>query len=283
MKYTDSNPSDRAFVVLSVLHALMWLGGIACFTVWPLSGSIRAAATPVFLWNAAALTCLLLARRKERWLIWVGIAGFFVEVFGVATGFPFGAYVYTNQFGAAAFGTPLVLGAAWFILIAYARTVTARLSRNATVRAGAGAAWMGGMDLIIEPVATGPMGAWIWLDAGAYYGVPAANFAAWFAISFVMLRVSDGVLSPPRYDFRLAALGASLLLFFTVIAGAHGFVTAAVCGACMLGLTLASRAPLFFDHVSNWRERTHRDRESFSHGQALRVLDTRMGPVTRKP
>ena len=39
------------------------------------------------------------------------------------------------------------------------------------------------VDLIIEPVAVGPMNAWVWINEGLYHGVPISNFIGWGIVS----------------------------------------------------------------------------------------------------
>ncbi|MFL5800799.1 MAG: carotenoid biosynthesis protein, partial [Roseiflexaceae bacterium] len=42
------------------------------------------------------------------------------------------------------------------------------------------------LDLQIETVATGVNRYWVWLDGGLYYGVPMANFVAWWLVGLLM-------------------------------------------------------------------------------------------------
>jgi uncharacterized membrane protein len=52
------------------------------------------------------------------------------------------------------------------------------------------------LDLAIEPVAAHVVQYWEWLAPGPanYYGVPLANFVAWFVVAFALLVVVDAVL-----------------------------------------------------------------------------------------
>jgi len=52
------------------------------------------------------------------------------------------------------------------------------------------------LDLAIEPVAAHVVQYWEWLAPGSanYYGVPLANFVAWFVVAFALLVVVDAVL-----------------------------------------------------------------------------------------
>ena len=74
------------------------------------------------------------------------------------------------------------------------------------------------LDLQIETVATKINRYWSWRDGGPYYGVPTANFVAWWLIGLVMALVVATILSrgwdgggrsadrqPGSYTARLAA------------------------------------------------------------------------------
>ena len=52
------------------------------------------------------------------------------------------------------------------------------------------------LDMVLEPVAFHLEHYWIWLAPGnfAYYGVPLANFLAWFILSFILLGFVNGIL-----------------------------------------------------------------------------------------
>ena len=53
------------------------------------------------------------------------------------------------------------------------------------------------LDLQIETVATKINQYWIWLDGGPYYGVPTANFVAWWLTGLAMALVVAMVLGRP--------------------------------------------------------------------------------------
>src|SRR5215213_11924012 len=50
------------------------------------------------------------------------------------------------------------------------------------------------LDLQIETVATRINHYWNWLDGGAYYGIPTANFVAWWLVGLAMALVMTTVL-----------------------------------------------------------------------------------------
>src|SRR5262249_983127 len=52
------------------------------------------------------------------------------------------------------------------------------------------------LDLQIEPIATGVNQYWVWLDHGPYYGVPTANFVAWWVVGAAMALIVGRGLRP---------------------------------------------------------------------------------------
>jgi putative membrane protein len=58
------------------------------------------------------------------------------------------------------------------------------------------------LDLQIETVATKINPYWAWLDTGPYYGVPAANFAAWWLVGLGMTLVVAYILRRETRDAR---------------------------------------------------------------------------------
>ena len=116
---------------------------------------------------------------------------------------------------------------AWMSLVAYLQQALWRLNAGAWVGALVAAAWMTTIDLVIDPLAANELGYWRWAQRGNYYGIPFTNFAGWFVCSlsiFVLFRRQKW--QPNRWH-RLT--GASIILFFTLIAlSFHLFIAALV-------------------------------------------------------
>lgn len=217
---------------LALAYAVFWIGGVVSylFLGGPPPGSAWTA--PVFLYTAALLTLALAPRPARLTLLAVGALGLAAEICGVHTGIPFGPYRYTQALGPMALRVPWTLGCAWMILFAYVKQVLVLTHARATWRsAPLGAGWMVALDLLIDPLAAGPLGYWIWLRAGLYYHVPAQNFAGWFLVSLILFLAFP---CPWTLQPGLAALGLSLVLFFTLIALGHGLLGPALAGAGLI-------------------------------------------------
>jgi putative membrane protein len=194
----------------------------------------------LFLWVAAAVIALF-PHRVLAQLLAGALIGFVSEIVGVRYGIPYGAYQYTPTLGASVAGVPLAMIAAWFVLLSYAWHRASELTRSLWTARLLAALVMVAFDLLIDPVAIGPMKLWVWQESGPYYGVPSVNFLGWFAVSFVSLLF---VHRPLPSDYRAAHLvGVAVLMFFVVLALRNGLLAAASVGAMLIG----------GDVLSSWR------------------------------
>lgn len=216
---------------LLIGYAVLWFGGVVSylFLGGPPDGSNWTA--PAFLFVAALLTFLLTSPGWRRHLPVAGIIGMAAEFAGLNWGYPFGTYSYTAVLQPLVLGVPLAIGCAWLILFAYAREMLSRFTIPAWLRPVIGAFWMVASDLLIDPLAAGPLGYWAWSHGGLYYGIPASNFAGWFIVGlglFLIFRQS------PRTNRKVAYAGFSILLFFTLIAIRNLMIGPMIAGAGLL-------------------------------------------------
>lgn len=218
-------------IVLTVAYGILWLGGIASYTLFsqPLPESSWAA--PAFLFLAAFVILFSSKPKQGLDLCVAGIIGYGFEVLGVHTGFPFGQYKYTETVHPILFGVPLVMIPAWIILIAYTQQFIINFKLKRKYALIASALTMVWIDLLIDPVAIGRMNFWTWLDHGWYYGIPLWNFLGWFLAS---LGIFAFVIRNTDQNSWHSYIGASVLLFFTVIAFADKLVLAGIFGSTLL-------------------------------------------------
>jgi putative membrane protein len=141
-------------------------------------------------WGAAASALIL-------FLAWL------VEHIGATTGFPFGAYSYTNVLQPQIVGVvPLAIPFAWLLIVGAAVGTSERvLERDGwwprsdlrvsvtKVLTAASLALL--LDVTIEPFAVNINHYWVWSDSGhsSYYGIPTSNFAAWWVTSVILVLV----------------------------------------------------------------------------------------------
>lgn len=221
--------------------AVLWAGGVA--THWLGDDDARAGQggiASLFLF-LAGLIVLLGARTRSSVLALGAIAlvGFAVEIAGVRTGVPFGDYSYTGELRPRLFGVPLVMGFAWMALVAHAREVCARWRLPFPAEALAVALWLTAVDLVIDPLAANVLGYWRWSHAGNYYGIPATNFAGWFATGLVAYALFGRRLGANRWA---RVVGFAIVLFFSLLALAHSLLPAACVGFALCAAQLLTEA-----------------------------------------
>jgi len=173
--------------------------------------------------------------------------GLLVESVGVATGFPFGRYNYTEVLSPKLLGVPVGIIFAWLMVVLSAFFTTRYLLGNLRPHwnrwAGLviAAALALASDFLMEPVAVYIQNYWTWHDSGLYYGVPEANFVAWGFISLLMVwllnRLTvESVPAPtpgsPRLKFMFIppALFLKNLTMFTLVNFSHNNYLAGAIG-----------------------------------------------------
>jgi putative membrane protein len=192
----------------------------------------------------------------------VGVFGFAVEYAGVATGWPFGRYVYTDVLQPQVLGVvPLAICCAWIMAAVAAFEIAGRLVRQPFARWLMAATLVLVLDLQIETVATRINRYWEWQSDGLFYGVPLSNFAGWWLTGLLMAAImaqferragARRERRPPLLrpllltwlsDHTLPLLYLLSTLMFTIVNFAYGYVAAGMIGALVLAAAcaLASR------------------------------------------
>jgi uncharacterized membrane protein len=125
------------------------------------------------------------------------VVGNIFENVGVRSGFPFGRYDFTDLMGPKIFAVPVFLGLA-YVGMAYLSWTLGRLILGGARSPLAGARVvtaplvaaliMVGWDSSMEPVWSTVLHGWIWLEGGAYFGVPVSNFLGWYLTVYVIFQ-----------------------------------------------------------------------------------------------
>ncbi len=222
-----------ALWVLAGCYAVLWCGGAASYLFLDGPPSGGGWTPPAFLFLAAALSLLLAPSGGRLPLLGAGFVGMAAEFAGLRWGWPFGSYAYTGVLDPSVLGVPVAIGCAWLILFDYVTQMLAWLRLSPRLRALAGALWLTATDLLIDPLAAGPLGYWTWSDKGRYYGVPAGNFAGWFLVGLILFLIFQ---EPPSRERKTACVGLSVLLFFSLIAVRHGMAGPIIVGTVLTAL-----------------------------------------------
>jgi uncharacterized membrane protein len=120
------------------------------------------------------------------------------ENLGVATGFPFGSYFYTDALGPKLFYVPLLIGPAYlgvgYMAWVLGTILVGDVKRGAfplsTIAAPFIAAFIMVLwDLSLDPTASTVQKWWIWERGGGFFGVPLSNYLGWFLTVYVFMQL----------------------------------------------------------------------------------------------
>lgn len=114
------------------------------------------------------------------------LLGWLIEVLGTNSGFPFGEYTYSGILGPRLFGTPVMIGVLWWVLIRSAYDLMAYVTSSIVIKSLLTGLAMVGLDLLIEPVAI-DLNFWHWKKQT----VPIENYLAWFLCSALFAGLTD--------------------------------------------------------------------------------------------
>lgn len=153
------------------------------------------------------------ARPARNWAMLVLLLSGLVETVGTLTGFPFGVYHYTENFGPRLGGVlPLAIPLAWFVLVTNAILIVRPIfSLGRTAEALVVGAMVTGIDWVMEPFAVRIKTYWYW----EHSEIPLQNYVAWFVVSFLLVRFL-APLARPKEMLHLKpwiVLGSMLALF----------------------------------------------------------------------
>jgi putative membrane protein len=154
------------------------------------------------------------------------------ESVGVATGWVYGPYHYTDKLGPRFLGlVPYIVPAAWFMmsypsLVIADRLVPAGWKRWARLLgvAAVGGLAMTAWDVIMDPMMVAG-GHWVWEVEGAYFGIPLQNFWGWWLTVFTSFAV---FLLLAGKESRPAAAGFDRLALLSYLATEFGAVSVAL-------------------------------------------------------
>lgn len=232
MKRPDGRRAARC--LLYAAYSFLWLGGVHSYVAASGPPAHLAWVGTLFMSLAAALALMHSPSRARAALLAGGLVGYLVEVLGVYTGIPFGGYHYTQAFAPLAFRVPVVMIAAWLVLAGYVAALIVPFLGRGLRSVVLGAAALTLIDLVLDPVAAGPMDLWRWEAPGVYYGIPWANFAGWYGAGALVMAV---VLRTGPASWDSAALrwvGLSIVAFFTAVAMGAGLLIPAAVGLLLI-------------------------------------------------
>lgn len=166
------------------------------------------------------------------------VIGNIFENLGVRTGFPFGHYHFTDVMGPKLFEIPILLALAycgvgylaWTLAgILLGRPVEPAAGARVILRPLIAAAVMTAWDLAMDPVWANLVHAWVWLDGGAYFGVPVSNFLGWYLTNYLIYQSFALIVLRRRSPLPAKLPGGfwtSAVVCYAIIAAGNLFVAA---------------------------------------------------------
>ena len=192
---TSARPTVRS-VVPWALAGLLVLTAIT----YPLaSGSARDAVSWAIVLLGSALS-VAHATASRGWRTGAGLVALVVvvavafEAVGLATGFPYGSYTYSDTLGPTLLGVPLLVPLAWLMMAWPSRVVAARLATGRPIRVAVAAFAFAAWDVVLDPQMV-QAGYWTWANPTpglpGIDTVPLTNLAGWLLAGLVLMTVLD--------------------------------------------------------------------------------------------
>jgi putative membrane protein len=173
-----------------------------------------------------------------------------VEAVGLATGFPYGTYTYSDALGPTLLGVPLLVPLAWLMMAWPSWVVAARLTGRRPARIAVAAGVFAAWDVVLDPQMV-QAGYWTWAHPTpglpGIDTVPLTNLAGWLLAGLVLMTLLDELVgrtaepgTPRTGDWPvLLAIGWMVLGGALAHAGWLGLPGSAIWGA-VLGLPIAA-------------------------------------------
>jgi putative membrane protein len=242
---------DREMNLLFRRIALIFLSLFALLTTLMVVRMALGQTNPPWATLACTLTCfifaILHASTRLGWkqaltliVLCFGISLLFESV-GVATGWVYGPYHYSDKLGVKFLGlVPYLIPLAWIMMMypsfLMARWLTPRLNcrwLKVLSLAGVGGLIMTAWDLTMDPLMVYG-GHWVWEVQGAYFGVPVQNFWGWWLTTFVTFAVFlllwPSQLDSPRANQNMSARWDRWAFLSFLVTGLGNGVAAVVYG-----------------------------------------------------
>jgi uncharacterized membrane protein len=198
----EPSPASRTWRTLAIVLFWAYVLLNTYFVFTPVLGAAPHLAyllVPLFLggFSLSHAIYTLGLRHALAFLALSTIVSLTFEAIGIATSAVYGPYHYTERLGPALFGVPLVVPAAWFMVIYPSYALANYLADGHVVskpRPGPGrliglaalsAMLMTAWDLAVDPQMV-MYGHWVWHVEGAYFGIPVQNFVGWLATTLTV-------------------------------------------------------------------------------------------------
>jgi putative membrane protein len=177
-------------------------------------------------------------------------AGATAELVGTATGFPFGAYAYSDFLGVKIAGrVPYAIPPSWYAAGLLSFAFATGLGLRGVRRVVAAALFLVLWDVALDPAMSAGFPVWLWQDTGPFYGMPWVNWAGWFGTGLVIMTGFDLLARG-----RTPEAGPWTARIWLV----NGVFAVGICAVAGLGLavlvgSVAIAVPLVLPRLVAWR------------------------------
>ncbi|MGY1679441.1 carotenoid biosynthesis protein [Geodermatophilus sp. SYSU D01176] len=216
-----ARPGSRPAAVPWVPAVLLVLTAIA-YPLTEAGGSVRDAVswTIVLLGSTVSVVHAAVSRgaRTGAGVLLVTAATAVVfESVGLATGFPYGEYTYSDDLGPTLLGVPFLVPLAWLMMAWPSWLLARRLTqgRRRATRVGVAAAVFAGWDVVLDPQMV-QAGYWTWAhprpSLPGIDTVPLTNLAGWLVAGLVLMALLDLLVARTAAEPPRTGDGAPLLV-----------------------------------------------------------------------
>jgi uncharacterized membrane protein len=181
-------PKAERILGLPIIFILLWLILLLFMpfieNIYGENGFTLGIIFSVILQSLAVLSILIKSigiRRTAFIAVGIILITWIIEAIGVATGFPFGRYYYTEKLRPQLLNVPLLIPLAWLMMLPPSWAIAQRITKQQNgikfiILSGlAFTVW----DLFLDPQMV-KWGLWVWEKPNGYFGIPFTNFLGWF-------------------------------------------------------------------------------------------------------
>jgi len=186
--------------------------------------ALRVVTIATVYWGAGAMALHALLSYGARYAFtYLAIAltfGFFIELIGVSTGWPFGVYSYDPSLGPQLISVPLVVPFAWAMISHPVLCVARRVTKNWVFLYGGFG--MMAYDLFLDPQMVSG-GRWTWEVTGSHVPftpeIPLSNAFGWLLSGMALIAVLHLVLPRDRRKQSASYTAVDFFLIWTWFGG----------------------------------------------------------------
>jgi uncharacterized membrane protein len=248
-EHQEINPrAGKALKVLTGILLVMFpVGFIIMFTPF---GAEYLWTTTIFLGLQAVITFIILSKLADLLSVVITtavifMASWFIEYWGVTTGFPFGVYSYSHTLAPLIGGVPLAIMFAWFTVTANSLLAARYFLKGASEFSAIliASVFILATDILLEPFASFVNNFWMWQTAS----IPVQNFISWFLVGLIFVTTLSQLIKWNKAEINNSGLfkipfiiTAINIINFSVINIVNGYYFLTITGIIIFAVIILS-------------------------------------------